>query len=100
MSLFRNHLESLAPWLYVDSSAWTGLGFFGTMVFGSRFFVQWIHSERTGRLVVPSIFWHLSFWGSLISLMYALHLDKMPIILGQAFLPILYGRNLWLLSKR
>ncbi|SFW36758.1 Uncharacterized N-terminal domain of lipid-A-disaccharide synthase [Luteibacter sp. UNCMF366Tsu5.1] len=100
MSFLQNRLESVTPWLYADSSAWTAIGLFGTALFGSRFVVQWICSERSGRVVVPPVFWHLSFWGSLISLLYALHLDKLPIILGQALLPVLHGRNLWLLRKR
>ena len=31
------------------------------MLFGSRFFVQWVASERHGRVVVPITFWYLSF---------------------------------------
>jgi len=82
------------PWLYVESAYWTGIGLFGNALFGSRFFIQWLHSERSKRLIVPPVFWHLSFWGSLISLVYALHIDKLPIILGCAFLPFIYARNL------
>jgi lipid-A-disaccharide synthase-like uncharacterized protein len=47
--------------------------------------------------MVPPIFWHLSFFGSILALVYALHLDKAPVILGYVALPFLYGRNLWLL---
>jgi len=48
---------------------------------------------------VPPVFWYLSFWGSLISLVYAFHVDKLPIILGFVFLPVLYARNLKLLRR-
>jgi len=48
---------------------------------------------------VPPIFWHLSFWGSLISLVYALHIDKLPVILSFALLPPLYFRNLMLMKR-
>jgi lipid-A-disaccharide synthase-like uncharacterized protein len=51
-------------------------------------------------LVVPPIFWHLSFWGSLVSLVYAFHVDKLPIILGFVALPFIYGRNLVLLKRQ
>ena len=98
-SLLQHYLEPVAPWLYVDSTIWTGVGLAGGFLFSSRFIIQWIHSERRGRIVVPPAFWHLSFWGSLISLFYAVHLDKLPIILSYAFLPALYGRNLWLLKS-
>ncbi len=68
-------------------------------MFGSRFFIQWLHSEKHKRVIVPPVFWHLSFWGSLICLTYALHLDKLPVILGYVFLPFLYARNLYFLRK-
>lgn len=93
------YLQSLLPWLYTSSSLWTMVGFAGALIFGSRFVFQWIHSEKRKRLVVPSYFWHLSFWGSTFNFIYALHLDKAPLILGSCFLPFLYGRNLVLLYR-
>jgi len=82
------------PWLYVESVYWTVFGLFGNVLFGSRFFIQWLHSERSKQLVVPPVFWYLSFWGSILSLIYAFHIDKLPIILGFVFLPFIYARNL------
>ena len=87
------------PWLYVQSVYWTAIGLFGNVLFGSRFFIQWLYSEKSKKVVVPPVFWYISFWGSLISLFYALHIDKLPIIIGVAALPIVYGRNLVLLRK-
>jgi lipid-A-disaccharide synthase-like uncharacterized protein len=87
-------LGGILPWLYVESAFWTGIGLIGNGLFGSRFFIQWLHSERSKQLVVPPLFWHLSFWGSILQLLYGLHIDKLPIILGYAFLPIIYARNL------
>jgi lipid-A-disaccharide synthase-like uncharacterized protein len=92
-------LGSAAPWLYVDSAWWTTIGLVGNGLFGSRFLIQWLHSERSKRLVVPPVFWYLSFWGSVISLLYALHIDKLPVILGCAFLPFVYARNLRFLRR-
>jgi lipid-A-disaccharide synthase-like uncharacterized protein len=88
------------PWLYRDSAWWTAFGLLGNLLFSSRFVVQWLYSERRRQLVVPPVFWHLSFWGSLVSLVYAFHVDKLPVILGYAFLPVLYARNLMLLGRR
>ena len=87
------------PWLYRDSLYWTAFGLVGNVLFSSRFLVQWLLSERHRKVVVPPIFWHLSLWGSVISLVYALHIDKLPVILGYLFLPLLYGRNLALLRR-
>lgn len=92
-------LGSLVPWLYHESPFWTVFGLTGNLLFASRFVVQWLYSEKRRELVVPSIFWHLSFWGSVIALIYAFHVDKLPVILGYFFLPILYARNLVLLAR-
>jgi lipid-A-disaccharide synthase-like uncharacterized protein len=92
-------LGSVIPWLYASSFWWTIIGFAGNFMFGSRFFFQWIASEKKKRVVVPGHFWKLSFYGSVLNLFYALHLDSAPIILGVAALPFIYGRNLVLLRR-
>ena len=97
--LLRPYLGDTFPFFYVESHAWTAVGLLGAAIFGSRFIIQWLRSEKEKKLVVPPLFWYLSFWGSTINLIYALHIDKLPIILGSCFLPVLYGRNLVLLKK-
>jgi lipid-A-disaccharide synthase-like uncharacterized protein len=92
-------LGGWVPWLYTNSYWWTAFGFLGNALFGSRFILQWLKSEKERRLVVPTYFWHLSFWGSLINLVYAFHIDNAPIIMGVLALPIIYGRNLVLLYR-
>lgn len=89
----------LGRWLYADSVLWTVIGFMGAAIFGSRFVLQWLQSEKEKKLVVPWYFWHLSFWGSVLNLLYFLHLDKAPLILGNCFLPVLYGRNILFLRR-
>ena len=49
--------------------------------------------------MVPGYFWQLSFWGSVLNLIYAMHLDSAPLLLGVAALPFIYGRNLVLLKR-
>ena len=90
-------LGAFIPWLYSASRWWTVLGLVGNFLFSSRFVFQWLASEKRHTLVVPPYFWHLSFWGSVLNLLYALHLDNAPILFGVFFLPFLYGRNLVLL---
>lgn len=87
------------PWLYSHSYWWTILGFCGNALFSSRFLFQWLASEKRQQLFVPSYFWHLSFWGSVINLVYAFHIDNAPIIFGVIALPFIYGRNLVLLRR-
>ncbi|CAN5836315.1 hypothetical protein BH11VER1_BH11VER1_05260 [soil metagenome] len=89
----------VGSWLYKDSPMWTAMGFLGAAIFGSRFVLQWFQSEKEKKLVVPWYFWHLSFWGSVLNLLYFMHLDKAPLILGNCFLPFLYGRNIFFLRK-
>lgn len=93
-------LQGVAPFLYVNSWWWTFIGFAGNILFGSRFLLQWLESEKKKELVVPHYFWHLSFWGSLLNLFYVLHLDSAPLICGVIALPFLYGRNLVLLKRK
>jgi lipid-A-disaccharide synthase-like uncharacterized protein len=97
--LLQPFLSGLFPWLYVDSAWWTFVGLLGNGIFSSRFVIQWLASERKKKIHVPRVFWYLSFWGSVISLVYAFHLDKLPIYLSFVFLPFLYGRNLILLRR-
>jgi lipid-A-disaccharide synthase-like uncharacterized protein len=92
-------LENAMPWLYASTWWWSALGFAGNILFGSRFILQWLESEKRQSLVVPPYFWHLSFWGSVLNLIYALHLDSAPLLLGVAALPFIYGRNLVLLKR-
>ena len=97
--MLQSIFGSSMPWLFVDSLAWTAVGLVGNLAFSLRFLHQWIHSERLGRLAVPRLFWHLSFYGSLVNVVYSIHIDKLPVILGYLFLPVIYGRNLVLLSR-
>ena len=79
---------------------WIAIGFGGQMVFFSRFFVQWIASERAKRSVVPLAFWYLSMIGGLLLLTYAVFYLRDPvIILGQTTGSLIYARNLQLINK-
>lgn len=82
-----------------DSLFWLMIGFIGQLVFTGRFLVQWIKSERRKQSYIPHIFWHLSIAGSLLLLLYAISITAWPIILGQAFGIIVYGRNLALIAR-
>ena len=42
---------------------WKIVGIVGQVVFGMRFIVQWLVSERAGRSVIPVAFWYLSVGG-------------------------------------
>jgi lipid-A-disaccharide synthase-like uncharacterized protein len=96
-TFLQPYLGQWLPLLYTSSGWWTVLGFIGNLLFSSRFIMQWLVSEKQKRVVVPVHFWHLSFWGSVLNLLYALHIDNAPVFFGVVALPIIYGRNLFLL---
>ncbi|MDX1952997.1 MAG: lipid-A-disaccharide synthase N-terminal domain-containing protein [Verrucomicrobiota bacterium] len=98
-SLLQQVLHPALPWLYASTYWWSAVGFAANLLFGSRFVFQWLASEKKHQIVVPPYFWHLSFWGSVLNLLYVIHLDSMPLILGTLFLPFIYGRNLVLMRK-
>ena len=76
------------------------IGFIGQGLFASRFIVQWIYSERKGESSIPIIFWHLSIFGGIGLLIYAIFRKDPVIILGQSFGIIIYLRNLILIYRK
>ncbi len=78
---------------------WTIFGLTGNVMFTSRFVVQWYASEKLKQSVIPKNFWHLSFLGGLINLVYALHIGAVPFVLGSLLPPIIAARNLMLIAR-
>ncbi len=76
---------------------WIVIGFLGQFFFFSRFLIQWIHSERLKKSVIPNSFWYLSLFGGSVLLLYAIHRKDPVFIAGQAVGLIVYARNLWLI---
>ena len=75
---------------------WYALGFVGQLMFSSRFFVQWLASERLGRVVIPELFWYFSLLGGATLLVYAIHRHDPVFALGQGLGLLVYARNLML----
>ncbi|MBU3735714.1 MAG: lipid-A-disaccharide synthase [Methylobacterium sp.] len=78
---------------------WLAVGLLGQALFMMRFVVQWIHSERHQKSVIPVSFWYLSLIGGLIVLSYGIHRAEPVIILGQLPGTFVYARNLVLISR-
>jgi lipid-A-disaccharide synthase-like uncharacterized protein len=72
------------------------LGFFAQALFGARTVVQWIQSERAGRVVSPTWFWIFSLCGSALFLVYGLIRQDVIILFGQTISFYIYIRNLQL----
>lgn len=78
---------------------WHAVGYGGQIVFGSRFYVQWLASEKYKRSVVPVLFWWLSLVGAAMTLAYAIYVMEGPFIMANIGGPPIYARNLWLIHK-
>lgn len=85
---------------FQPTGLWYLFGFFGQFVFFMRFVVQWIASERKKQSVVPLAFWYISLAGSLLTIVYAVHI-KDPVFTAAFCLNILiYIRNLHLIHGK
>ena len=80
-------------------ACWYVIGFGGQLAFASRFIVQWLMSERKGRVVIPGVFWYLSLVGGLALFVYALHKRDPVFAVGQGLGLLVYVRNL-ILNRR
>ncbi len=79
----------------MSNEIWVAVGFVGQVIFGLRFIVQWIATERRKRSVVPVAFWYLSLVGSVILLSYAIYRLDPVFIAGFSLNMIIYLRNLY-----
>ncbi|HRJ12987.1 MAG TPA: lipid-A-disaccharide synthase N-terminal domain-containing protein, partial [Alphaproteobacteria bacterium] len=69
---------------YVAAKPWVLIGFLGQFLFMMRFVVQWVHSERLKKSVVPVAFWFFSLGGGTVLLVYALYQKDPVFIMGQS----------------
>jgi lipid-A-disaccharide synthase-like uncharacterized protein len=85
--------------LVTQSTIWLVIGFAGQGLFGMRFVLQWIASERSRRSVMPVAFWYFSVLGGVTLLAYAIYKLDPVFIAGQALGLIIYARNLHLIRR-
>jgi lipid-A-disaccharide synthase-like uncharacterized protein len=75
---------------------WVVFGFFGQFVFFMRFILQWITSEKKHQVVVPMSFWWLSIGGSILILIYSIHIKDIVFATAQVASLFIYVRNMML----
>ncbi|HEU5272774.1 MAG TPA: lipid-A-disaccharide synthase N-terminal domain-containing protein [Xanthobacteraceae bacterium] len=75
------------------------LGYAGQVLFGMRFVVQWIATERARKSVFPVAFWFFSIGGGVLLFGYALAVKDPVFILGQGFGLFVYLRNLYFVYR-
>jgi len=71
-----------------------GIGFFAQLLFSGRLILQWILSEKSKKVLTPSIFWKLSLFASFLLFVYGYLRDDFAIMLGQILTYFIYIRNL------
>jgi len=76
-------------------SVWIVVGFVGQVIFGLRFVIQWIATERKKEVVIPVAFWYMSLAGTIILLTYAIYKVDPVFIAGFSLNMVIYLRNLY-----
>ncbi len=79
-------------------SSWQiySIGFAAQILFSGRLFIQWFISEKSKKVLTPSVFWKLSLIASFLLFVYGYLRDDFSIMLGQAITYFIYIRNLQL----
>lgn len=76
------------------------LGFLSSLVFGARFLVQWLDSERKKQSVVTPFFWRLSLLGNCLLLSHVFIQMQLHVFLIQLFNALISWRNLNLMGEK
>jgi lipid-A-disaccharide synthase-like uncharacterized protein len=75
---------------------WKVVGLSGSVVFGLRFLIQWIASEKAKKSIIPRGFWECSLLGSLLTLSYFAFYQKDSVGVIMTLMPLpIYVRNLY-----
>jgi len=83
----------------VDDPVWATTALVGQVIFGGRFILQWLVSEYKKKSHVPTAFWFMSLAGSIILLIYSIHIKNPIFMLGFSLNTLIYLRNLHLIYK-
>ncbi len=70
------------------------IGFLAQLFFSGRLILQWILSEKSKKVLTPSIFWKLSLLASFLLFVYGYLREDFAIMLGQILTYFIYIRNL------
>jgi lipid-A-disaccharide synthase-like uncharacterized protein len=86
--------------VFLVNQQWVVLiGYVGQLLFGMRFVVQWIASERARKSVFPIAFWFFSIGGGVLLFTYALVKRDPVFIIGQGLGLFVYLRNLYFVYR-
>lgn len=75
------------------------IGFIAQLLFSARTFIQWAVSERSKKVITPTLFWTLSIIASFLMFLYGHFRHDFAIMIGQLLTYFIYIRNLHLQGK-
>jgi lipid-A-disaccharide synthase-like uncharacterized protein len=76
-------------WIYA-------IGFLSQGLFAARLIIQWLMSEKEGRIVSPAIYWHITLVATYLFIIYGILQHDVVIIFGMVLSYIISVRNLQL----
>ncbi|MBI5092957.1 MAG: lipid-A-disaccharide synthase N-terminal domain-containing protein [Candidatus Hydrogenedentes bacterium] len=78
---------------------WIAVGATGTLLFGCRFIIQWIATERARASVIPTAFWYFSVVATVLQFIGYIPRKEWVFALGSVMGIVIYARNLWFIHK-
>jgi lipid-A-disaccharide synthase-like uncharacterized protein len=76
-----------------------GIGLLAQLLFSARLLVQWLQSEKAGKVLSPTSFWTTSILASILLMVYGALRNDLVIIGGQVISYFIYLRNLKLKNE-
>lgn len=76
------------------------LGFLAALIFGLRFIIQWLQSEKAQKSIVPPSFWKLSLIGNLLLAIHSFIQIQYHVCLVQACNAVISWRNINLMQNK
>ncbi len=70
------------------------IGFAAQFLFSARLILQWVSSEKSGKIATPTAFWAYSLLASFLLFVYGYMRKDFAIMLGQTITYYIYIRNL------
>lgn len=78
---------------------WTLWGLTAQGFYFARFVLQWFHSEKEGKIVVPHAFWILSLIGAAMIIVYALVRKDVVFLIAGGLQLVIFTRSLMISKK-
>jgi lipid-A-disaccharide synthase-like uncharacterized protein len=75
------------------------IGTTGALLFGCRFIIQWIATERARKSVIPTVFWYFSIVATVLQFIAFILRNEWVFAIGSGVGIVIYARNLWFIYQ-